>query len=244
VVDEQFAYSNLSTRPRGRFVALAGRVLPGIARVQADVEPFAAQWRTANLAALESTGPLSGEPLWIALGDSLSQGIGASAFDRGWVGQLHTRFAEHGTPMRLVNLSVSGARTADVLDMQIPALSELAERDAWPDLVTLMIGSNDLMGRRYRDRMPERMDRILRQLPSGSLVTTLPNPTATANAVNAVIEHVASERGLVVAELRQPRTASWRGKLAADHFHPNDRGYAALADVVESAINNSGKEFI
>ena len=159
-------------------------------------------------------------------------------------GNCTTRFAEHGTPVRLVNLSVSGARTADVLDMQIPALSELAERDAWPDLVTLMIGSNDLMGRRYRDRMPERMDRILRQLPAGSLVTTLPNPTATANAVNAVIEHVASERGLVVAELRRPRTASWRGKLAADHFHPNDRGYAALADVVESAINNSGKEFI
>ena len=238
MVDEQFAYSNLSTRPRGRFVTLAGRVLPGIARVQADIEPYAAQWRRANLAALESTGPL-----WIALGDSLSQGIGAAAFDRGWVGQLHNRFAERGTPVRLVNLSVGGARTADVLDVQIPALAELAARDALPDLVTLMIGSNDLMGRRYRDRMPERMDRILRQLPAGSLVTTLPNPTATATAVNAVIEHVASERGLVVAELRQPRTASWRGKLAADHFHPNDRGYAGQADVVERAINNAGKEF-
>ncbi len=238
MVDEQFAYSNLSTRPRGRFVTLAGRVLPGIARVQADVEPFAAQWRAANLAALKSSGPL-----WVALGDSLSQGVGASAFDRGWVGQLHTRLAERGTPVRLVNLSVSGARTADVLDVQIPALADLAARGAWPELVTLMIGSNDLMGRRYRDRMPERMDRILRQLPAGSVVTTLPNPTATANAVNAVIEHVASERGLVVAELRAPRTTSWRGKLAADHFHPNDRGYTGLADVIESAINNSGKQF-
>jgi hypothetical protein len=32
-------------------------------------------------------------------------------------------------------------------------------------------------------------------------------------------------------------------ELAADHFHPNYRGYAGLADVVENAINNSGKEF-
>ena len=56
--------------------------------------------------------------------------------------------------------------------------------------------------------------------------------------MNAVIAHVADERGLVVAELRDPRTTSWRGKLAADHFHPNDRGYAALADVISDAIGN------
>jgi lysophospholipase L1-like esterase len=70
-------------------------------------------------------------------------------------------------------------------------------------------------------------------------VTTLPNPTPVAGRVNDVVAHVARERGLVVAELRDPRTTSWRGKLAADRFHPNDRGYGALADVVFDAIRNS-----
>ncbi len=237
MVDESFAYSNLNVRPRGRFLTVAGRVVPGVARVQRDVEPFAAQWGAANRAAIAATGPL-----WIALGDSLSQGIGASAYDRGWVGQLQARFAARGTSLRLLNLSVSGARTADVLDRQIPALAELAGRHGLPQLVTLMIGSNDLIGRRYRDRLPERMDRILRQLPAGAVVTTLPNPTPPASAFNAVIEHVAAERGLIVAQLRDPRTTSWRGKLAADHFHPNDLGYRALADVVDDAIENSGKQ--
>jgi lysophospholipase L1-like esterase len=54
--------------------------------------------------------------------------------------------------------------------------------------------------------------------------------------VNTTILAVARERGLVVAEMRDGRTASWRGKLAADHFHPNEVGYAALADVVFSAL--------
>jgi lysophospholipase L1-like esterase len=118
----------------------------------------------------------------------------------------------------------------------LPALADLAARTAMPALVTLMIGSNDLISRRHRAGLPQRMDRILRQLPAGSVVTTLPNPTPTAGAVNAVLARVARERGLVVAELRGPRTTSWRGKLAADHFHPNDSGYAALADVVHDAV--------
>ena len=229
--DGAFTYSNLSERAPGRLVSVAARVMPGVARVQRDVAPFAEAWARANTAALRASGPL-----WVALGDSLSQGIGASAYDRGWVGQLRERLEADGRPLRVVNLAVSGARTQDVLDLQLPALAELAADVAMPELVTLMIGSNDLISRRHRDGLPRRIDRILRQLPAGSVVTTLPNPTAAAAQANAVVAHVARTRGLVVAELRGPRTTSWRGKLAADHFHPNDVGYAALTDVIHDAL--------
>jgi lysophospholipase L1-like esterase len=232
--EDNFGYSNLSARPPGRLVTLAGRVVPGVARVQQQVGPYAASWALANQAALAVEGPL-----WVALGDSLSQGIGAPTYDRGWVGQLRTRLATAGHEYRLVNLSVSGARTEDVLEHQLPALATLAARAGMPDVITVMIGSNDLISRRYRDGLPRRFERILRQLPAGSLVTTLPNPTRTAAQVNDIIETVARQRGLVVAELRGSRTASWRGKLAADHFHPNERGYAQLADVIGDALNAS-----
>ncbi|MGH8861575.1 MAG: SGNH/GDSL hydrolase family protein [Jatrophihabitantaceae bacterium] len=226
--DGGFRYSNLSERPAGRLVSLAGLVIPGVAHVQRDVGPFADDWARANQDELQRTGPL-----WIALGDSLSQGIGASSYDRGWVGQLRERLARAGRPLRVVNLAVSGARTQDVLDVQIPALAELAAVRP-PELVTLMIGSNDVMSRRHRDGLPVRMEQILRLLPRGAVVTTLPNPSAAE--VNDVIARFARERGLVVAELRDPRTTSWRGKLAADHFHPNDKGYAALAEVIGDAL--------
>ena len=152
----------------------------------------------------------------------------------GGSGSSPTRLAEDGTPFGVVNLGVSGARTAEVLDRQLPALAELE-----PALVTLMIGSNDLMRRRYRAGLAERFAEILQRLPAGTVVTTLPNPSRTAAAVNTLIERAARPRGLVVAELRDPRTSSWRGRLAADHFHPNDRGYAALADVLAGPVGRA-----
>jgi lysophospholipase L1-like esterase len=235
---DDFVYTNVSDRPPGRLVTIAGLVVPGVARVQEQVGPYAAAWAASNRAALATGGPL-----WAALGDSLSQGIGAPAYDLGWVGQLHSRLAAAGRPYRLINLSVSGARTEDVLDRQLPALARLAAREALPDLITLMIGSNDLISRRYRPGLPRRFERILRQLPPGSLVTTLPNPTSTAGQVNDVIESIAGQRGLVVAELRDGRATSWRGRLAADHFHPNERGYAQLAGVIGDSLGLNRSTF-
>ncbi|GAB2477284.1 SGNH/GDSL hydrolase family protein [Jatrophihabitans fulvus] len=226
-----FDYSNLSDRTRGPFLTAAGWVLPGIRRVHEQGRPYAAAWRRDNLAALEQGGPL-----WVALGDSLTQGIGASAHDRGWVGQVRDRLAAEGRPHRVVNLGVSGARVEDLIERQLPVLETL---DA--ALVTVMIGSNDVLWRKYRRGLVERFETMLARLPQGTVVTTLPNPTPTAAAVNRSIERAARDRGLVVAELRDPRTTSWRGKLAADHFHPNDRGYEGLAAVVGDAVLRSGR---
>ncbi len=226
-----FEYSNIAGRRPGPLIKLAGWVLPGVARVQNDVEPWAEAWGQDNRAALSGTGPL-----WVALGDSLTQGVGAPAHDRGWVGQVRERLAEAGQDYRVVNLGVSGATTRDVLERQAPVL------DALPaDLVTLMIGSNDLMRPRDRGGMVERFAELLDRLPEGAVVTTLPNPSPVAGRVNALIARVAPERGLVVAELRDPRTSSWRGRLAADHFHPNERGYAAIAEVIADVLLARGR---
>lgn len=227
-----WTYSNDVVRPPGRLVRVAGVVLPGVARVQATVPGFARDWQAANRRALAADGPL-----WIALGDSLTQGIGASAHDRGWVGQVAERLVAAGRPHRIVNLSVYGARTEDVLDRQLPVLAEVAARVGMPGLTTLMVGSNDLLSRRHRAGLPRRFERLLRQLPPGTVVTTLPNPSAAE--VNDVIVGVARDRGLVVADLRDSRTTSWRGRLAADHFHPNDHGYSGLADVIEPAVTRA-----
>jgi lysophospholipase L1-like esterase len=226
--DEAFEYSNRSDVPPGRWVSLAARVLPGVGRVQTQVAPFAAAWRRANVEALAQDGPL-----WVVLGDSLSQGIGAPAFDLGWVGQLHARLALAGRDYRIVNLSVSGAHTADLIRRQLPALGALPSP---PDLITVMVGSNDLMSRSRRRALPERLRTLLEAVPVGTAVSTLPNPSPTAKAANAVIASVARQRGLVVAEMHGGRPISWRGKLAEDHFHPNEYGYAALAGVFAEAL--------
>jgi len=223
-----FAYDNVSPRPPGRVVTVAGVFLPGVRSVQASVAPFAAAWRASNAEAMAGTGPL-----WVALGDSLTQGIGASAPEHGWVGQLQDRMRASGRPMRLLNLAVTGARVSDVVDRQLPVLAALAEP---PALVTVMIGSNDLFRRGRRQALPAAFARLVERLPAGAVVATLPNPNAAAEAVNRLLGRAARDRGLVLADLRARRALSWKGKLAADSFHPNDLGYAGLADVFAEAI--------
>ena len=94
-------------RRPGPFIRVAGWLVPGVARVQGDVVPYAEAWARDNRAALDGDGPL-----WVALGDSLTQGIGAPAHDLGWVGQVRARMAAAGQPYRVVNLGVSGATTS------------------------------------------------------------------------------------------------------------------------------------
>ena len=226
---DAFGYADGNDQPTGKWIRLASRVLPGVGQVHAQTGPYASAWRAANALTGQGDGPL-----WVVLGDSLSQGIGASAFDLGWVGQLQARLALAGRDYRVLNLSRSGARIDDVITRQLTALEAMPTP---PELVTVMIGSNDLMRRRYRAGLARKFQILLDRVPVGTAVSTLPNPSPAAAAVNQVVLDTARRRGLVVAEMRDGRTRSWRGKLAADHFHPNETGYAALAAVFADALS-------
>lgn len=81
-----------------------------------------------------------GGTLYVALGDSTAQGIGASGPERGYVGLVAQRLAvATGRPVQVLNLSRSGARVHDVVTEQLPRLAGLS-----PDLVTVAVGANDL----------------------------------------------------------------------------------------------------
>lgn len=222
---QEFDYDNLTGRPPGRFVSAASRVFRGVREVQAQVVPYAEAWREHNRLALADDGPL-----WVALGDSMTVGIGAPAYDRGWVGQALGMLP---SPLRVVNLAQSGARVPDVLDRQLPALRTLGE----PTVVTLMIGANDLMSREYRERLPDGMRRLLDALPERSVVANQPRNSDPALEVNRLIDAAARDRGLRIADMRGPRTSSWIGKLAADHFHPNELGYTGIAEVFAETMD-------
>jgi lysophospholipase L1-like esterase len=224
VTRADFDYSNLSGRASGPFVRTASILLPGVRAVQRQVEPYARAWEQHNRAALAATGPL-----WVVLGDSMSQGVGATAHDRGWVGQLARSMPEH----RVVNLSVYGGRVNDVVERQIPAMRSIGVD---PDLVTVVIGSNDLISRRLRPLLPRALDEMLALLPSGAIVGTQPGGRPASVEFNRRIDEAAAAGRIGIAEFRDPRMRSWRGRLSPDHFHPNDAGYAGMAEIVGEAV--------
>ena len=90
-----------------------------------------------------------GDLVHVALGDSLTQGIGSSGPDTSYVSVLADDLAERtGSDVRVVNLSVTGATTAVLVSDQLPALEDLLAQlaaDGTPvGLVTLCIGANDV----------------------------------------------------------------------------------------------------
>ena len=210
-------------------MSVAALLVPGIGRVHAQSIPFAKAWQASNADALVGHGPL-----WVALGDSMSQGIGARDITGGWVGQLHTRMTSDGRDFRLLNLSKTGARVRDVLDEQLSQLSDLGVE---PDLTTVLVGANDMLRRNRREAAVKDFARLLTTLPTGStVIATLPRRNKHALAINALVDDAAAAGRVRVADMRGRTLASLRGTRADDHFHPNERGYASIADAFAAAI--------
>jgi len=232
-MDTALDYANVTGRPTSRFLRALSTVSRSVASVQGQHAPYAREWHEANQVALSSA--LNGSRRWIVFGDSMSQAIGASTARSGWVDQLHARLVRAGHDLTIVNLSASGARVADVLSQQVPAWRSLPAADV-PDLLTVLIGSNDLMRSSNRARLPEAFRQLLVELPAGAVVASLPQPRAAAAAANAYLLAAEARGDLTVVDMRRYGPRSWRGLLASDKFHPNDAGYAAIADAFDPFV--------
>ncbi len=171
------------------------------------------------------TPPVGRPPIWVVLGDSTAQGIGASSLDHGWVPRIETALADAKRRHAVINLSRSGADSAHVIHEQLPLLDHLPYA---PSLVTICVGANDLMRNPYPPRLARRLSRLAEAAPPGTVISTLPAPrfSPTGIHVNRSIRHAAAEHGHLVAELGPHLVGPWKG-LSADRFHPNDVGYGA-----------------
>ena len=212
--------------------SLARGLHPGVRKVHAQVARYAAEWERANGAAIRAAGPL-----WVVLGDSTAQGIGATTWAEGYVGQL-LRALNDGAerPWRVVNLSKSGARAADVVDRQLPAL----EAQGTPaDLVTCAIGANDVVRRTRGPVLEQQLRAIMAGLPDRSVIATVPQGLnrARTEAVNRLLKAEAPAAGLVVADVWAHSGPPWHGKLAEDGFHPGVLGYAEWAAAFAEALD-------
>ena len=194
---------------------------------------------------MRSAGPIR----YLALGDSYTIGTGASGLDANFPSRLARQLEDAtGSTVELRNPAVNGFTTSDLIVNELPELERFK-----PDLVTILIGVNDLVQRSdeasYRTRLRRIYDSVGRlDLPQGrvvaisipdfSIVPAAPSfgvPSqlhARTDAFNAVARQEASACGFPFLDLGDVSRAGVgrAGWIADDNLHPGDVQYAAWAD--------------
>lgn len=208
----------------------------------------------------------------VAIGDSLTQGVGDETGNQGYVGILEERLNDENYAVTFDNFGKRGNRTDHLLKRleENPEITEALEKT---DIILLTIGANDLMQimkdnfmnlteepfMEEMDPYGERLNQILETMHEA-------NPDATIYLLGFFnpFEQYFSE----IEELNQIVTL-WNNKslqianqydyvsfipmqdifqdveddvYSEDNFHPNRRGYEIIADRVISFLQNKIEE--
>ncbi len=191
--------------------------------------------------------------VYVALGDSTVQGIGATSAAAHYVGRLHEWLRAVYPQARTTNLGVAGATSADVVAGQLERAIALA-----PDLVTLSIGPNDITGRvsvrEYERHLDAIFTRLQKETGAVVVVNLLPDLAVTPRfrndpareavgrlslEFNEALARLAREHGVEVVDLYGPSRAEVIARpelVASDGYHPSDLGYARWAELLWAGI--------
>ncbi len=192
---------------------------------------------------------------YVAIGASDSVGVGASdPATRSWPALVAARLPR-ASGYR--NLGVSGSTVAQAIVDQLP---EAARQDA--DVISVWLAFNDLSSGVeplvYRAHLERLLDALLARTRARIFVANLPDlrgvpatsdadPQALAAAVaayNATIADVASARAprVVLVDLFSGSADVIASELVVsdDGLHPNDRGYARIAQRFAEAMRRAG----
>jgi len=176
-------------------------------------------WRVQNLPPT-ATGP------WIAFGDSLTAGYGATE-GGGYPAHLSKRL---GIPIQ--NLGAEGETSVD-------GLKRISDVEALnPRVVLLCFGGNDVLQNLSRDQMFANIGAMIDRLHArGSFVVLIGirgmNPVRDTNSKD--FEKLAREKevkhvpNILDGLISQP-------SLMSDYVHPNDAGYDKIAERLEKEL--------
>lgn len=191
--------------------------------------------------------------VYASLGDSLTSGVGTVKYEESYPYLLSQYLASDDTIIVNENFSYPGARTANVInDLLAPAIA------AQPDIVTLLIGVNDIHGFVGVEQFKKNYDYILKELTTKTMAkiylisipyigchTLILPPYSNyfdreTAKFNEVVQDLAKTYNLQYIDLSSPTEEILKKDTpyyAADLFHPSALGYASWAKIIYDDIN-------
>jgi len=180
---------------------------------------------------------------YVAIGASDTYGTGTSDPDeQNWPVDLTAKL---GSGTRLVNLGVPGIEVHDALNVELPVAI-----DAHPDLVTIWLAVDDLIGNVPISQYSQDMDLLLSRMQDAAphaqiLVANMPNIVllprfqgtntqsllTSISSYNTTIANIVERHHVVLVDLyhQSQVLANHPEYISSDGFHPNANGYAQLA---------------
>jgi lysophospholipase L1-like esterase len=196
-----------------------------------------------------SATPTDGAVRYLALGDSLSQGVGAPDEQTGaFPAQLAERWRAQGCEVELQNAGISGYTAEQVLTDEVPQIDEFQ-----PTLITFQAGANDIVNAVTVDDYRKNVKGVLEAATgSGARVIVLAQNdwfrspegqtygddlAAQREAFDSVLIEEASAAGAEFVDMRtlyakQADENQW----VEDGIHPTQEAYEAWAEELSSAV--------
>jgi lysophospholipase L1-like esterase len=189
---------------------------------------------------------------YVALGDSFTAGAGdavAGVAPQGAADQLAAALRTAHPTLRYDNLARPNLTSSEICKQQLETALQLQ-----PDLVSIVAGANDILGRAWH---PERFENelhvmfeafvntgatlITATLPHFPILSRLPVPVAlrlqrNRTNANSTVQRLAGEYGAVCLDMASYSLPFNPVQWSADGIHPSPLGYCEIASRLISHI--------
>ena len=189
--------------------------------------------------------------VYVAAGDSTGVGVGSSSIDNAYTYQVAQKLSET-RQVYFYNVSVSGAKTEDVINSQLKQIIRLQ-----PDIVTLSVGANDITHLKMASVTIKNLKTIIaaleRETKAQIYVANMPilkdAPLlpklfriileVKAKKINANLEKLSSDRVKIVPihDYGWDQFPDLKITFASDQFHPSDIGYKNWTNAYLTTMN-------
>lgn len=163
----------------------------------------------------------------LVFGDSLTVGVGASSYEKSYVGILEQRLSTD-----IINKGISGNTTGDALlrlDEDVLA--------GKPDIVLVLLGSNDYLKGVPQQETFDNLHTIIKRIQANGTVVVLIGARGglLKDKFADDFKSLARESGAIfVPEIMEGIIGET--SLMSDEIHPNDIGYLKMADKIAPTL--------
>lgn len=183
---------------------------------------------------------------YIALGDSLTAGLGVNSVKETFPYKVAESLQNRGYSMILKIYAKSGATTEDLLEKQLPQV-----KNQKANLITIFIGTNDLHQLSTPEKFKRNYQQIIDRLKGQDKIVLLNLPylgspkliyppydlliDQRTQQFNQVIAKLAQENNLQYIDLYTPTREAFKTNLTVyseDQFHPSEKGHQIWAEII------------